>query len=172
MKLQVAVLAMAMVAGLLSAEALAGVGPKASPLSVKMTVREVKRDKSSYVVMLQTAKGDRMLPIWIGDREANAIQMRMSHSRAVRPLTHELLEKVIKTLGAQVDSVQVVDIQNSVFIGTLTLRDRRGKRHRIDGRPSDLITLAVGAGLPIYVSRHVLEKTGITVFTPKPGEKI
>lgn len=141
---------------------------------VKMTVRDVKFVRGSYVVRLQVDGGGRLLEIWIGQREAQAIQMRLSGSRAPRPLTHDLLETVLLRLKAKVVRVEVDDLRDNTFHGKLTLKTAKGS-HRIDGRPSDLITLAVGAGLPIHVARHVLEKAGVApqpVATPAATQGI
>jgi bifunctional DNase/RNase len=138
----------------------AGVSLKGRPGEVEMRVREVRYDRGSHVVILQTRGGGRLLMIWIGQREAQAIQMRMSGAKAPRPLTHDLLETVLSRLKARIVKVEVDDLKNNVFYGKLTLKDGTG-RHRIDGRPSDLITLAVGANLPIHVAAHVLKKAGV-----------
>jgi uncharacterized protein len=147
----------------------AGVAPKGGLLQVKMTVQAVKLHRGSHVVMLQTDGARKLLPIWIGAREAQAIRLRLAGQRTPRPLTHALLETVLTQLSAKVIRVEVDDLRNSVFLGKLTLQDARGKRHRLDGRPSDLITLAVGAGLPIWVSRHVLDQAGVDNRPKKKG---
>jgi bifunctional DNase/RNase len=152
--------------------AAAGVAPKGGLMQVKMTVKEVKAHRGSHVVMLQTSGARKLLPIWIGAREAQAIKLRMVGQRTSRPLTHALLESILAHLNAKVERVEVDDLRNNVYIGKLTLRDGRGKRYRLDGRPSDLITLAVGAGLPIWVSRHVLDRAGVDTRSkkkPRPG---
>jgi bifunctional DNase/RNase len=162
------VLAVLAVLALSPADATAGVAPKGNLLQVKMTVRAVKVLRGAHVVMLQNSGGTRLLPIWIGAREAQAIQLRLSGQRTPRPLTHALLESILSHLSAKIERVEVDDLRNSVYLGKLTLKDVRGKRFRIDGRPSDLITLAVGAGLPVWVSRHVLQQAGID---NKPQQK-
>jgi bifunctional DNase/RNase len=146
---------------LLAPMAQAGVALKGKTGDVRMTVREVKYDRGSYVVLLQTVAGDRLLPIWIGDREAQAIQLRLSNGKTPRPMTHDLMESILTRLKIKIARVEVDDLRNNVFHGKLTLKNN-GRQHRIDGRPSDLITLAVGANLPIYVAPHVLKKAGIS----------
>jgi len=136
---------------------------------IKMKVREVRQHRAgAYAVILQSPDRKKILPIWIGRREAQAIQMRLSKTRLPRPLTHELLESVLTILGAKVVRVEVMDLQKKVFIGKLDLRDAAGKRYRLDGRPSDLITLAVGAGLPVHVARKVLDKAGVDISGKEP----
>jgi bifunctional DNase/RNase len=163
--------AMVTLAALAPAAAAAGVAPKGGLLQVKMTVQAVKLHRGSHVVLLQTDGARKLLPIWIGAREAQAIKLRMAGKRTSRPLTHALLESVLAQLNARVMRVEVDDLRNNVFIGKLTLRDGQGKRHRLDGRPSDLITLAVGAGLPIWVSRHVLDRAGVDPKKKKKGPR-
>jgi hypothetical protein len=143
--------------------------PKPSTGEVEMTVRHVTVVRGSPVVVLETTDGSRLLPIWIGDREAQAIQMRRSGRKTPRPLTHKLLERVLAQLSATVVRVEVDDLRDGTFIGKLTVKDSKGKTHRIDGRPSDLITLAVGANLPIYVRRHVLKQAGVSAKSAPPG---
>jgi hypothetical protein len=161
-----------LVAVVLVAPSLAFGGAKAlkGPRGVKMTVREVKFHRGSHVVILQTQSGSQLLPIWIGDREAQAIQRRLSGSRTVRPMTHDLLETVLSRLKVRIKRVEVDDLRDNVFHGKLTLKNGKGS-HRIDGRPSDLITLAVGANLPIFVAPHVLKKAGISA-NPVKGKPI
>ena len=151
---------------LLPAPTRAGVVVKGNRGEVEMTVRQVKYHNGSHVVILQTRDGGRMLMIWIGQREAQAIQMRISGARAPRPLTHDLLESVLGSLKTKIVKVEVDDLRDNVFYGKLTLKDGRG-RHRIDGRPSDLITLAVGANLPVHVAAHVLKKAGVDARPPE-----
>ncbi len=141
---------------------------------IEMTVREVRRHGSGgHAVVLQSGDRKKVLPIWIGRREAHAIQMRLSKSRLPRPLTHDLLESTLAILGARVVRVEVMDLREKVFIGKLDLKGADGKRYRLDGRPSDLITLAVGAGLPVHVAPAVLERAGIDISgaEPRPPKK-
>ncbi len=146
-------------------------GEPAKPAFIKMKVREVRRHKGGgYAVILQTTNRKKVVPIWIGRREAQAIQMRLSKTNLPRPLTHDLLESALTILGAKVTRVEVMDIQDKVFIGKLDLKDAGGKHYRLDGRPSDLITLAVGAGLPIHVSMKVFKKAGVDMSGEAPGK--
>ena len=127
---------------------------------VRMTVREVRQDRGQPVVLLQTDGAKQILPIWIGASEAQVIQLRLANQQAVRPLTLDLLQSMLGVLGAKVEKVEVDDMKENVFLGKATLRDVRGRRYRIDGRPSDLIGLALGVKLPIFVAPKVLEKAG------------
>lgn len=140
-----------------------------APKFVEMKVRGVRQHRpGTFAVILQSPDREKILPIWIGRREAQAIQMRLSKARSPRPLTHELLESVITILGAKVVRVEVMGLRDKVFIGKVDLEDSRGKRYRLDGRPSDLITLAVGAGIPVHVAHNVLDQAGVDISGDEP----
>jgi bifunctional DNase/RNase len=136
-----------------------GVGAKSPP--VKTSVKSVQVVRGSPVVLLEADGGKRVIPIWIGAAEAQSIQLRLRGSKALRPLTHDLLDTMLSVLGAKIERVEVDDLVDNVYLGKVTLRDLKGRRYRIDGRPSDLIALAVGAKLPVYVAPQVLQRAGV-----------
>ena len=138
---------------------------------IPMKVRGIKAYKGNYAVVLQTQDGKTVLPIWIGMREAQAIQMRLAGKKPTRPLTHDLMESMLAILGARVERVEVEALRNGIFIGKLNLRVD-GKRYRLDGRPSDLITLSIRAKVPVYVAPAVLKKAGVKVKQGKAPTKL
>lgn len=133
---------------------------------VAMTVRAVGALRGQPVVLLEDAARHVQLPIWIGEAEANAIDLRLHGAKAPRPLTVDLLDRALAALGARVERVEVIDLRDDVFIGRLTIRDAAGVTHPIDARPSDAIALALGAGLPVFVAPHVVEKAALSVTAP------
>jgi hypothetical protein len=137
--------------------------------AVPMTVRTVGLVQGSDVVLLETANGKTLLPIWIGSLEAQAIDRRLHKQKFPRPLTHDLLETILTTLNAQVERVEVDELRENTFFGKLTLRDAKGVRFRIDARPSDLISLALGAGVPIQVAAQVVQQAGIDASAMRPS---
>jgi hypothetical protein len=141
------------------AEGAAAVAPEPAP--VVMRVRNVGELHGQAVVLLEGGEPRVILPIWIGPSEASAIDLRLRNQKAPRPLTADLLETTLATLGAKVDRVEVIDLRDNTFIGRLTLRDAQGAEHLIDARPSDLIALAIGAHLPVLVAPHVLAQAGL-----------
>ncbi len=113
------------------------------------------------VVLLKTRDGKRYLPIWIGESEALAISLRLAHQRAPRPLTHDLLDRVLGALGAKVTKIHIDDVRAHVFVGRIFVRHRKGTAE-IDARPSDSIALAIGAGAPIFAAQRVLRRAGLS----------
>jgi bifunctional DNase/RNase len=83
----------------------------------------------------------------------------MNQEHAERPLTHDLLDSVIRELEGELFKVQVDELRQAIFIGSVFLR-REGRIIEIDARPSDAIALALGNKVPIFMAREVLESAG------------
>jgi hypothetical protein len=101
-----------------------------------------------------------MVPIFVGGTEALSIQLRLERQRYQRPLTHDLLDAVTRELHGEFEKVQVDDLRDNVYIGTVFVRDGR-RVAVIDARPSDAIAIAIGAEVPIFVARKVIEAAGV-----------
>lgn len=52
------------------------------------------------IVLLKEMDNDRQLPIWIGPCEADAITIELQDVKVARPMTADLLNIVIRELGA------------------------------------------------------------------------
>lgn len=102
-------------------------------------------------------EGGRSFPIVIGLPEAAAIERRLKGIQIKRPQTHDLLESVIKSLGAKLEAIHINNLSEHTFFAELHLRDREGKLIKIDSRPSDAVALGIGTGVPILVAEHVLD---------------
>jgi hypothetical protein len=68
---------------------------------VVMQVRSVTIDRTSNspVVVLHNEEQGKALPIWIGHFEAQAIAMEMEGISGPRPLTHDLMKKIVEDSG-------------------------------------------------------------------------
>jgi hypothetical protein len=124
---------------------------------IEMFVAGVLSTEGGPAVVLQDAKEERLLPIWIGFSEAQAIQLRLERRRFPRPLTHDLLEQIMQELGGELVEIHVDDLKGNTFVGTLIVK-KGDEIRRFDARPSDSIALAIGKQVPIYVSEAVLER--------------
>jgi uncharacterized protein len=111
-------------------------------------------------LLLVDAPEKRLVPIFIGGTEALSIRLRLDGKRYARPLTHDLLDTLLRRLGAKLESVQVDELRDSTFIGTVVVRDRDGQQLRIDARPSDAVALALGNKVPIFMAQTVLDRAG------------
>jgi uncharacterized protein len=107
-----------------------------------------QRGNTPYV-QLDDRVGQRSLQIAIGTDEARTITLELNGIKTVRPLTSELLGKVIARTGNVVDRVEVTEVRDEIYYAQIVLD--RG-RYTIDSRPSDAIALALGVQAPIYVA--------------------
>jgi bifunctional DNase/RNase len=160
--------ALAMTLALLAGLAVAPSGCRRDPADdVEMTVRHVAFDPTAGapVVVLEASDGVRVLPIWIGTAEAEAIARELQHVRPPRPLTHDLLLDVIESSGATLERVRITELRDDTFLAVLVLRNG-GREIEVDGRPSDAIALALRAECPIVVNRRLLDRVPTA---PGPG---
>ncbi|MDD5095562.1 MAG: bifunctional nuclease family protein [Dehalococcoidia bacterium] len=139
---------------------------------IEMSIDSIRVSMMNYqrVVILKEKSSDRYLPIWIGPAEADAIAIKLQGVNPPRPLTHDLVDSIIRNLGASVSSIVVSDLHNDTFYAKLIL-DVNGKRLELDSRPSDAMAIAIRAQAPIYAAETVLDRAGIIVDseTGKPS---
>ncbi len=112
------------------------------------------------VVILSDALEERGLFIWISHFEANAIHSEMNGIKHFRPLTHDLLERVIKRANLKIERVIVSHIQKGVYYATLIIREASSILE-IDARPSDSIVMALKFNAPIFVSERLFKEASV-----------
>ena len=139
---------------------------------VEMKVKFLTFDSSSngFVVLLMDTANKTGLPIWIGPFEANAIAMKLKKVDSHRPMTHDLIQSVLKTLESQVMKIVVNDLKENTYYALIHLY-RRGEEIVIDSRPSDAIAIALAVDAPIFVSEEVIEKAR-TIDFEKEGDQL
>lgn len=116
----------------------------------------LERKTQQNIVILREAEGERILPIWIGPGEAQAIRRLLSDESFPRPLTHDLLFLVVEGLKAAVGRILISDLKENTFFASIVI-ERDGQMLSIDARPSDSIALALRAKAPIYVNEALLQ---------------
>jgi bifunctional DNase/RNase len=129
-------------------------------VEVKVQSIQVSLMTDHRVVLLKEVDSERVLPIWIGTHEAEAIAIRMRGVQVARPMTHDLLGNMIAGLGGQVLRITVNALRDDTFYALITVR-LDGHDVEIDSRPSDAIALAVRAEVPIFVEDSVMSQAGI-----------
>ncbi|HYM82166.1 MAG TPA: bifunctional nuclease family protein [Candidatus Limnocylindria bacterium] len=108
------------------------------------------------IVILREVEGERILPIWIGPGEAQAIRRILSEESFPRPLTYDLLAIVIEGLKAKVSKVLIADLRENTFFASVIV-ERESEVLSVDARPSDSIALALRAKAPIFVNEKLLQ---------------
>ena len=139
---------------------------------VEMKVKNLAFDlaKSGAMVFLEEMNGKRVLPIWIGIFEANAIALELRKINTARPMTHDLILNIIRGLGAEATKIVVTELKDNTFYATIHITTKKGEVE-IDSRPSDAIALALRVDTPIYVVEEVITQAGRHDEETKPEEK-
>ena len=137
-------------------------------IEVRVAHLGIDRTTNTPVVILQEQQGERVLPIWIGPAEANAIAMELGGVKFARPLTHDLLKQVIVGLGADLRKVIITRVQDNTYYAELHIY-RGDAVVQIDARPSDSIAVALRLKAPIFTSDSLLELTSVDTGEPGPG---
>ncbi|SCC90689.1 Uncharacterized protein Rv1829 [Chlamydiales bacterium SCGC AG-110-P3] len=127
---------------------------------VQVSFDRIMQTRSYTVVVLATK--DKRFAIYTDPTIGRTLQMYLTGVEKPRPLTHDLLNMLLRGLRVQIKQVVINDIQDTIYFARIFLEQKEdGKRHiiEIDARPSDSITLALMNNVPVYCMQHVLEKT-------------
>ena len=126
---------------------------------IEVTVREAVPDAASgqYRIVLHANATGRVLSIWVGHFEGCAIALGLESAWTPRPMTHDLMARVVKSLGAAVARVVITDVRDSTFLALLCLV-QGGRELEVDSRPSDAIAVALRFNAPIFVSGRLADK--------------
>jgi len=136
---------------------------------VKVVVEHIVVDLNTHapIVILTSEEGE-ILPIVIGIFEAQSILRALENAVFARPLTHDLIKKVIESLGGKMVSLEIHSLLKNVYYSDIVV-DINGNIKRIDCRPSDGISLALRFNAPIFVSENLLEKSeNVKYYFSKP----
>ena len=126
-------------------------------MQIEMTIKLMVDPITNLpIILLRDRDGQRVLPIWVGASEANAIALQIENITTPRPMTHDLLRNVIHDLKAEIRKVVVSDLKDNTFYALIHL-EVNGEPLAVDARPSDAIALALRAHAPIFVDTNVIE---------------
>lgn len=126
---------------------------------IEMELREIQTvddPDRTQIIILEEKEGRRAFPIFIGLFEARAMILAAKGERTLRPMTHDLVLNVVDGLGATLERVLIVRLEQETFYGALELRTPSGDTIRIDSRPSDAIVVGTRRQVPIFVEETVL----------------
>ncbi|MCR4375085.1 MAG: bifunctional nuclease family protein [Acidobacteria bacterium] len=118
------------------------------------------------IIILRDEANERVLPIWVGPVEANAIALQIENVTTPRPMTHDLLRQVLEEMGGQLTRVIIHDLKDSTFYAFLEIT-REGERMLVDARPSDALALSLRARVPIFVNLAVFEHVKAVDMAPQ-----
>ena len=126
---------------------------------IEMQIKGLMMDPVTGVpiVILRNADNQRVLPIWVGPVEANAIALQIENVTPPRPMTHDLLKNLLTEFDARVQRVVITALRGNTFYAYLDI-DRQGTRLLVDARPSDALAVALRSRAPVFVDDAVLDQ--------------
>lgn len=127
---------------------------------VPISIQSGMSQSGSYILMLLEPESQRQIPIIIGAHEAQGILLAKETVRTRRPMTHELMAKMMEAYGLGLTQVTIDRVLDGVFFATLHITDGFNSK-AIDSRTTDAITLALLTDAPIMVDDNVLAETGV-----------
>jgi len=131
------------------------------PVQVLGVAVDARMQPVVLLAPVNAADGPRVIvPIWVGSQEAASISVAVEGEVPPRPLSHDLMARLLEATGAVVDRAEVTRISDGTFYAELVLTIGGG-RTVIDCRPSDAIALASRVGAPLFVAESVLSDAGV-----------
>lgn len=127
---------------------------------IQLSLDKIMQSRSYTAVILGTT--EKQFAIYVEATVGKTMQLALTEAKAVRPLTHDLLNMVLMGLGVRVKQIVLVDVQDAVYYARIFLEQHVGEaRHivEIDARPSDCLVLAIMNDVPLFCTRQVLEKS-------------
>lgn len=116
---------------------------------------------------LRERRGTRTFSIVIGFHEVEEINRKLCGVETQRPLTHDLVGRIVHTLEHRLHRVVINDLREGTFYAFLGLipqaagPDETGPESTVDCRPSDAIALAVQTSARIFVAKHVFDEVSV-----------
>ena len=134
---------------------------------VEMTIKSLMVDPITNmpIVILREHEGDRVLPIWVGVFEANAIAIQIENVETPRPMTHDLIRNMLADLDARVEKIVISNLKENTFYASIHLQVG-GEEVAVDSRPSDAIAVALRTRAPILVDEDVIANAKPLEFNP------
>lgn len=106
------------------------------------------------VVLLSDPLEEKVMPIWIGEFEANALNSERLGLPSIRPQTHDLLETVMQKANLKVLRIEITHIQGNIYYASMWVESGHSIME-IDSRPSDALVMALKFKAPMFISKSL-----------------
>ena len=128
---------------------------------IEVTIADIVTipEDNHNIIALLDKSGQRMLPIWVGSFEAQAIVMGLRNISTARPMAYNFTASLLAATAATLEAVRVEALKGKTFFAVAQVRSG-GTITEVDARPSDALALAMIVGCPIYVSEAVMADAG------------
>jgi bifunctional DNase/RNase len=139
-------------------------------LQVKVFRLIVDPNSKKPVVSLSDSREERALFIWIDFFEARAIYSEIQGVKHLRPLTHDLLERIIKKVNGKIHHIVITHVKENIYYATIVI-EKEDSLVEIDARPSDSIVMALKFKAPIFVSKTLFKDLSLPIGEQKEIEE-
>jgi uncharacterized protein len=129
---------------------------------VEMRIADVRRTLTEgdqpikHVAVLEEVHGTRLLPIWVGKFEGEALAANLQNIQFPRPGPYRFAANLVQSAGARLREVRITQLLGDTFYAAAILEGPQGTA-TVDSRPSDALNLALITHVPIRVEATVLE---------------
>ncbi len=114
------------------------------------------------LVLSETTGLRRRFSVLIGEAEAQSIALKLNNTKSPRPLSHDLMNSIVRELNAKLTKIVIYEMVNDIFYSEIYLM-QGDKPVIIDARTSDAVALAVRSNAPIYINSDILDIVGTAV---------
>jgi uncharacterized protein len=113
----------------------------------------------NVVLLQETGNRQRILGIWVGGFESEAILTLLSTIDVPRPLTFVFAGRLLQAAGGELREVRINRLVDETYFAETVIGTPDGTEQTVDSRPSDAISLALATGAPIRVAESVMRRT-------------
>lgn len=127
---------------------------------VPLTFEKIMQSRTYTVIVL--ASPEKRFAIYADSKVGHTLQLHLTGAQKPRPLTHDLINKMLQGLRARIKQVVITDVEETIYFARIFLEQPLGSMTHIveiDARPSDCIALALMNKVPLYCTPAVLSKT-------------
>ena len=127
---------------------------------VPLSFDKIMQTRAYTVVIL--ASREKRFAIYTDPSVGRTLQMYLTGVEKPRPLTHELINMLLRGTRVRIKQIVINDIQDTIYFARLFLEQKINHVSHIieiDARPSDCLALALMNNVPVYCTREVLDKT-------------
>lgn len=130
---------------------------------IELVLSKIKVDENRHeqLVVFREKDGNRFLPVVIGLPEIHAIKLKLGNVKPPRPMTHDLMLKVIQELDGKIVKVVIDKLENNTFHAKIHIIKEGSREVVIDSRPSDSVAIALRAQVPVFAEEEVLNKASV-----------
>ncbi len=136
--------------------------PAPSPL-VQVEVKDVVplKELNQHAVVLVSKDDGMVLPLFVDETAAVAIAFRLMGRPTPHPLAHDLLDRIVPSLGGRLTEVRIDGLKDHIYQSHVVIQ-QANRQLVIEARPSDAVSMALAAKVPVYTTRQVMAAGGIS----------